>query len=366
MRTTKRLKISLGDRRKWEQRIASVLAERRVTDSDSATRRFERIYKERRFTPVESRAPEAPAVGAVVSQPSNAKVLTAAFLGPQNSGKSSLVNALAHTHISVESKRSGSTTSCCRAVATVHDTQLTLVDTPGIVQVRAPRDRKRHAAAALLAWETLFAADLVVATLAAGLGFVEPEHKSILRDVVRRAAQRQLPVVVAITKMDKVQTPRQREMYFSMRSDLEATGVRVARFHETSVKDSKGLVELKDLLCRYATPGNWTLYRNEQTPLTPKERVAQLLQQVLMDILPHEIPHEMRHRIIGWTVRDSGSVEVVAEVFFARPAYLFTFYSKLEAISVALQRLAEQELQKKFFFVFQGFITPGGISASRK
>lgn len=378
LQRTKPLWLSLHHRRKWETRIASVLSEKAETEVDTAAKRFEKIYKEKKFTPIEKAfpledssrwsdlAPITPAPHTEEPKTVNPHSCQVSFLGPQNSGKSSLINAMSHAHISTESCRSGSTRECVTAVSTVHNTQLMLVDTPGIVQVKGPKDRRRHADAALKAWDSLFTAEVVCLTLPAGLGFVEPEAKSIAKEVVRRAAQRDLPVVLAVTKMDKVQTSRQREMYFAMRTDLETLNLCFAQCIETSVKDSQGLVELKDFLCRYAVRRPWKYYRHESTSLTPSQRVSELLRQVFMETLPHEVPHHMRHRLIGWTRKDNGATEVVVEVYFGRPSYLFTFYSKLEGIGQASQALAERELKAKYFFVFQGFLTPGNISSSSR
>jgi GTPase len=357
---------SIRSRRKWEERIASVLNEKKEADIDHAAKRFERIYKQKQFAPVDKTFPPLASSLGVSTQPPGAHVVKAAFLGPQNTGKSSLVNALCHAHLSAESKRSGSTDDVIRGIATVNDTQMVLLDTPGLVQVRAAKDRKRHAEAALKAWDSIFSADLVVLTLGAGLGLLEPEHKSIAKEVERRAMQRGLPLVLAITMMDKVQTPRQRDMYCSLRSEIEGCGLRFTATHETTTKDSKGLVELKDTLCTFAKPGEWVAYRHEVSPLQEKDRLLECVRQSFMDNLPHEIPHTIRSRLIGWTTKDNGGVEVVVEVFVARPAYLFTFYSKLEVISQVAQRLAERELGKRFFFVFQGFLTPGEVSANSK
>ncbi|RNF10027.1 putative small GTP-binding protein [Trypanosoma rangeli] len=369
---------SLHSRRRWEQRIASVLSEHEETAVDNVARRFTRIYKERRYTPVEEAFPlhdtarwvglaEAASASSgatrAVAQPPTPHTLKLALLGPQNSGKTSLLNALSLSHIGAVSNRSGSTKDWIKGVATVHNTQLVMLDTPGVVMVNSDKDRRRHAAPSARAWDALMVTDLVVLTLPAGLGFVEPEQKAVAREVVHRASLRKLPVVLVITMMDKVQTLKHRELYFSMRTDFESMCLPIAATHETSVKGGSGLLELKDFLCRYATPGEWEFFRNETTDINLVERVSELLRQCFFEVLPHEIPHKMRHRIIGWTKKDSGTTEVITEVFFDRPAYMFTFYSKLEAICYRAQRVVERELKGRYRFVFQAFIAPGGVSS---
>lgn len=377
---------SLQGRRRWEQRIVSVLAENKEESVDAVAKRFQRVYQERRYTPVEQAFPPLAAASATpsafpgssslesasqetqqaaVRQPANPQLLRAAFLGPQNAGKTSLVNALALSNVGAVSNRYGSTKDWTKAVATVHDTQLLLLDTPGIAPRDTQRTRRKFATGTAKAYDALFVCDLVVLALPVGVGFVEKEHKVVATEVVRRAAGRDLPVVLAMTMMDKVQTPRHRELYFALRTDLEAMGLPTAATHEVSVKGGSGLVELKDCLCQYAKPGAWEHMRRETSDLTPPQRVSELLRQTFMELLPHEIPHCMRHRVLGWTRKESGTTEVVVEVFFDRPAYMFTFYSKLEAICLRAQQVAERELTpQRFRFVFQAFIAPGGVSPS--
>ena len=374
---------SLHSRRRWEQRIVSVLSESKEEGVDAVAKRFQRVYRERRYTPVEEAFPplsssstsssaaaarssdaHAPAPP-LPQQPANAQVLRATFLGPQNAGKTSLVNALALSNVGAVSNRYGSTKDWTKAVATVHDTQLLLLDTPGIVPRDTLRTRRKFASGTAKAYDSIFVSDLVVLTLPVGVGFVEKEHKIIAAEVVRRAAGRDLPVVLAMTMMDKVQTPRHRELYFALRTDLESMGLPMAATHEVSVKGGTGLVELKDCLCQYAKPGPWEHDRRETTDLNPPQRVSEMLRQTFLELLPHEIPHCMRHRVLGWTRKESGTTEVVVEVFFDRPAYMFTFYSKLEAICLRAQQVTERELApQRFRFVFQAFIAPGGISTS--
>jgi GTP-binding protein Era len=244
----------------------------------------------------------------------------------------------------------------------VHDTQISLIDTPGIVQPKGPEGRKRFISTS--SWDAILTADVAVVTIAAGLGFVEKEHKAVVIEIARRAAARELPLILAMTKMDKVQTPRQKELYFAMRTDMESLGIPFASTCESSVKDAKGLVDLKDQLCALGRPKPWNFYRSECTDMSPPQRVTELLKQSFLEALPHEVPHVMEYRVIGWTERDSSSVEVIVEVFFPRPSYLFLFYSKVEGISSRIQHLAEMELKRRFFFVFQGFVTPGGVRST--
>eukprot|EP00796_Vickermania_ingenoplastis_P003752 gene3752-2648_t len=395
---------SVQNRRRWEAQVATQLSGKKDQVTNAAAKRFERIYKEKCFTPVKEAFPIlyggdddggttaaaststaagasgrgawAPVLSGAAGQhtapappthcPPDSRLLHLALLGPQNAGKTSLGNALALSSVGAVSGRYGCTKDCTRSIATVHATQLVILDTPGVFVVRqkhaSARDAKRFAGGSARALDAIMSVDLVVLTLPAGLGFVEDEHKRVAAEVASRADARELPLLLAITMMDKVQTPRHKEMYFAMRTDLESMGLPIDATCEVSAKSGVGLVDFKDMLCTYAQPAPWAYYRHETTDLSPVDRVSETLRQAFLELLPHEIPHRMSHRIIGWTTRDTMNTEVVAEVFFDRPAYLFTFYSKLEAVTFRAQHILLRECGKRFHFVLQGFVSPGGVS----
>ena len=400
--TTRRVMCSglTSSRRKWEQRVSSVLSQQKEREFDHVAQRYEKLYVRKDFTPVEKAFPlmDTPRwsgiVGSVPGSPSSAKggesvpsnsppqsdmalplsrqptnphALNVTFLGPPNAGKSSLVNALALSHVSAESSRRGTTVDWVKAVTSVHDTQLTLLDTPGLMQPSTSTDKRQAVEASRAAWESIFAAELVVLVLPAGLGFLDREFKAIAKEVSFRATRRELPLVLAISKMDKVQTSTHKQLYFSLRTDIESLGLQVARTMETSTKDSSGLVELKDVLCTYAKPRPWSHYFHETSDLNDAQRAHELVRQACIEALPHIIPHKMRHRIIGWTKNPrDGVTEIAVEVFFDRPAFMFTFYGKLHALTDRARSLVEQALKKKCRITMQAFLTPSGISDRSK
>lgn len=382
------LRHSVLSRRRWEKRVSSALSETTDHLVDTAAKRYERIYKQKNFVPIELAFPSlqkrnSTPVGWESSSsltrgsststsssqtectPKDSRLLHVAVLGPQNAGKTSLVNALCLSAVGAVSNRFGSTKDWTKAVATVHSTQLVILDTPGIFVARrkqSERSARWFGGGSAKALDAIFAADAVVLVLPAGLGFVEDEYKKIAAEVAQRAEAREIPLVLVISMMDRVQTPRHREMYVSLRTDLDSMCLPLSATHEVSVKGGTGLVELKDGLCTFAYPSPWQYYRHETTDLSPVDRVAEILRQSYLELLPHEVPHRMSQRLIGWTKKENRSIEVVVEVFFDRPAYLFTFYSKLEAITYRAQSILLRECGERFHFVLQGFVSPGGVS----
>jgi GTP-binding protein Era len=356
-------------RRRWEDNLTKFIQERKETRSDATQRRFDSIYVKRDFTPVASAFPLADAdrwaglpplqEKKIAAQPAQAHVCKVALLGPPNAGKSTFMNALVTAHVSATSPKAGTTSDWVRASTTVHDTQLNFLDTPGLFTPANKAQRRTAMPQSFAAWDSLYSADVVLATISCGLGFVEKAHKGILREVATRAAARQLPLMLALTKFDTVKTAEQRKLYFALRTDIDSLDIPFAECFEVSATQFKGIIDVKDHLARYATPADWKFYKNEATDLNGAERASEVLTEVFFQTLPNVLPHNMNHKVIGWTQRD-GFIDVQVEVFFDRPTFMRVFYGKIDVISSAAVAKLGAILKKKVRFSFQAFITPGG------
>ncbi len=101
-----------------------------------------------------------------VAAPSATRCGFAALIGAPNVGKSTLVNALVGSKISIVSSKVQTTRALIRGIAMEGDAQIILVDTPGIFVPKRRLDRAMVSAA----WNGAHDADLVCVMLDARLG----------------------------------------------------------------------------------------------------------------------------------------------------------------------------------------------------
>src|ERR1044072_8563919 len=101
-----------------------------------------------------------------------------ALIGAPNAGKSTLLNALVGSKISIVSRKVQTTRSFIRGIAIDGQAQLIFVDTPGIFSPRRRLDR----AMVTTAWAGAHEADLVGVLIDARDG-VEEEAEDILREL---------------------------------------------------------------------------------------------------------------------------------------------------------------------------------------
>ncbi|ODA68592.1 GTPase Era [Methyloligella halotolerans] len=139
-----------------------------------------------------------------------------ALIGAPNSGKSTLTNALVGAKISIVTHKAQTTRGPVRGLALEDNTQIVLVDTPGIFQPRRRLDRAMTATA----WDRAADADLILLVVDARRG---ADEKAMA--VVERLDEMKVPAALAINKVDLVKKPKLLELV----ADLSAPD----RFDET-------------------------------------------------------------------------------------------------------------------------------------
>ena len=118
-----------------------------------------------------------------------------ALIGAPNAGKSTLLNALVGSKVSIVSRKVQTTRALIRGIAIEGQAQLIFVDTPGIFSPRRRLDR----AMVTTAWTGAHEADLVGVLIDARNG-IEDEAEEILR----RLDDVKTPRVLILNKIDVV------------------------------------------------------------------------------------------------------------------------------------------------------------------
>ena len=118
-----------------------------------------------------------------------------ALIGAPNAGKSTLLNALVGSKVSIVSRKVQTTRALIRGIAIEGQAQLIFVDTPGIFSPRRRLDR----AMVTTAWTGAHEADLVGVLIDARNG-IEDEAE----DILRRLDDVKTPRVLILNKIDVV------------------------------------------------------------------------------------------------------------------------------------------------------------------
>ncbi|KFZ46042.1 hypothetical protein N321_00233, partial [Antrostomus carolinensis] len=133
-------------------------------------------------------------------QPQNPKVLRIAIIGAPNAGKSTLCNQLLGRKVFPVSKKVHTTRCKARGVVTYEDTQLVILDTPGLTNPFKAKRHKLDEAMLTDPWDSMKHADLVLVLVDVSDHWT---RNSLSKEVLECLSQfPQIPSVLVLNKVD--------------------------------------------------------------------------------------------------------------------------------------------------------------------
>ena len=227
-----------------------------------------------------------------------------AVIGAPNAGKSTLVNRLVGTKVSIVSHKVQTTRSPVRGIAVEGSSQLVFIDTPGIFAPRRRLDRAMVDAA----WGGAADADIVVVLIDAARGLDEAAEAILGRlGDLRRPA-----LVLALNKIDRVEKVRLLEL-------AQRCGER-ARFEATfmiSALSGDGVDDLKSHLAAAVPPGPWHYPADEVSDAPLRLLAAEITREKIFARLHDELPYEITVETTSWVERER-SVRIEQTIFVER------------------------------------------------
>ena len=247
-----------------------------------------------------------------------------AIIGAPNAGKSTLVNALVGSKVSIVSPKVQTTRMRVIGIAMVDladdgpagsRAQLVLVDTPGIFRIAKRRLERAMVAAA---WQGADDADLVALVVDAERG-VGSETQAI----VERLKERRTPRFLILNKIDLVP----REKLLSLTAELNA----IVPFERTFMVSALKQDGVKDVLATLAAalPEGPFLYPEDQAADLPLRLLAAEVtrEQVFLQ-LHQELPYEAAVETEKWEDRPDGSVRIEQTIHVQRDGQRAIFLGK--------------------------------------
>jgi GTP-binding protein Era len=227
-----------------------------------------------------------------------------AVLGAPNAGKSTLVNALAGTKVTIVSPKPQTTRLRIRAVVMHGAAQIVLVDTPGIFAPRRRLDRAMVNAA----WGGAQDADLTLLLVDARAGLKED-----VRAIVEGLAKARRPLMLALTKTDLI--PRGRLLPLAKElNDL-------LPFRETfmiSALKREGLDRLLDALAAAVPPGPYLFPEDDLSDLPQRMLAAEIVREQVLRQTHEEVPHHATVETETWEERKDGSARIDVTIYVSR------------------------------------------------
>ena len=215
----------------------------------------------------------------------------AAVIGAPNAGKSTLVNRLVGSKVSIVTQKVQTTRFPVRGVAMAREAQIVLVDTPGIFKPRRRLDR----AMVRSAWGGAEDADVVVhlvdaaGEIAVQEGGAKAGEKRSVEDahsIIAGLKSAGRTAILALNKIDLIK----RDKLLAVSHELFEHGV-YSEVFMISAANGSGVEDLKTRLAELMPEGPW-LYPEDQTADLPARLLAaEITREKLYLRLHEELPY---------------------------------------------------------------------------
>ncbi|XP_059406250.1 GTPase Era, mitochondrial-like [Carassius carassius] len=334
-------------------------------------------------------------------QPANAKSLKVTIVGAPNAGKSTLTNQLLGRKLFAVSEKVHTTRSRAVGVLTEDDTQIILLDTPGLT---TPIKAKRHQLEESLLvdpFESIKEADLVVVLVDVSDKWTRDK---LDYEVLKCLALN--PDVPAILVLNKVDLLKNKTLLLDITAQLtegvvngkkirirgaekpreKLEGIRHSRHAEQpeseSVKDGlsqegqdkdrlkalksrrgwhlfkdvfmlssidrEDVETLKKYLFDGAKPGQWQYHSEVLTDQGPEEMCINTIREKLLQHLPKEVPYSMTQQIEIWKESEDGVLEISIKLYVKKDTHMKMVIGSGGHLITRITQEAESDLMKIF------------------
>ena len=267
-----------------------------------------------------------------------------ALVGAPNAGKSTLINRLVGTKVSIVTPKAQTTRARVLGIVLRGQSQLIFMDTPGIHSAR----RRLERAMVDSAWRGVADTDHVALLVDASGG-----RQADVNAIVDRLGKLGRTAILVLNKIDLVQ----RTALLELSADLNTAGL----FSETfmiSGLTGDGVEDLLQFLAQHASKSPWLYPKDQLSDMPQRLLAAEITREKLFLQLHQELPYSLTVETESWEERADGSVKIDQVVYVRRDSQkaivLGSSGRRVKAVGEAARRELEEMMDRRvhlFLFV---------------
>jgi GTP-binding protein Era len=266
-----------------------------------------------------------------------------ALIGAPNAGKSTLLNGLVGSKVTIVSHKVQTTRALIRGIAIENKSQLIFVDTPGIFSPKRRLDR----AMVTTAWSGAHEADLVAVLIDARKGLDEEAEA-----LMSRLAEVKGPKILILNKIDLI--PRDALLLLTKIANEKA------KFESTfmiSALKGDGVADLKSWLAERMPLGPWLYPPDQMSDAPMRQLAAEITREKLFERLHQELPYHSTVETESWKELRGGDIRIEQTIYVERESQRKIVIGKggqaLKSIGESARReIADITEQKVHLFLF--------------
>jgi GTPase len=278
-----------------------------------------------------------------------------AIVGAPNAGKSTLLNRLVGSKISIVSPKVQTTRNRVLGVVLEGDAQIVFIDTPGIFAPRRRLDRAMIKAA----WRGVTEADLTLLLVDAQRREINDDTRRIIDGLKSGELKGEgRKALLALNKIDLIQ----RETLLEMATMYDAEGI-FSDIFMISAENGDGVSQLVKALAARMPAGPWHFPADQISDVPLRLLAAEVTREHLFRQVHDELPYELTVENESWKDFQDGSVRIEQAIYIGRethkPILLGEGGRRIKSVRVAAQKELGQILERKVHLFLQVKVKAG-------
>jgi GTP-binding protein Era len=257
-----------------------------------------------------------------------------AILGETNAGKSTLLNRLVGSKVSIVSHKVQTTRRRILGITLKNDAQVIFVDTPGIFEPKKRLDRAMIKAA----WSAATDADLNLV-----LVDLTMENDEKTRALLKELSKNKQPLFIALNKLDSVHKDKVSAIHLSLKNEFNPEQI-----FTISAITGEGVEEMLLALLQRLPEGPWLFPEDQITDLPMRLLAAEITREKVLDHLHQELPYDIIVETEGWEEFKNGDLKISQIIHVRRPGQKAIVLGKGGSMIKIISSEARNELSKIF------------------
>ena len=256
-----------------------------------------------------------------------------ALIGAPNAGKSTLMNAMVGTKVSIVTPKVQTTRSRVRGIAMEGASQIIFIDTPGIFQPKRRLDRAMVSAA----WKGAEDGDVLLLLHDCARREIDEDTARIVDQLAQSGRRASL----VLNKIDLAPQERLLE-----RADELSRMCEFERVFMLSATTGNGIDDLRDWLAGRMPPGPYLFDPDDLSDMPMRLLAAEIMREKLFLNLHQELPYQLTVETEKWEELDDGSATVRLSIYVAREGHRGIILGKRGATIRRIGMAARIELEE--------------------
>ncbi|WP_024864242.1 GTPase Era [Bartonella doshiae] len=254
------------------------------------------------------------------------------LIGIPNAGKSTLVNQLVGTKVSIVTHKVQTTRTLIRGIVIHDDAQIVLIDTPGVFRPHKRLERAMVSAA----WGGAKGADVLLVLIDAQSGF--SDEVCTMLDIVGNMKQDK---ILVLNKIDAVA----KSSLLTLTAKINER-VKFVQTFMISALNGSGCKDLLHALSAMMQRGPWYYPEDQISDMPMRQLAAEITREKLFLRLHDELPYSSTVETENWEERPDGSVKINQLIYVERESQKKIILGAKGETIKAIGQAARKELMK--------------------